>query len=125
MIRDLFGNVVCKIMFNAAGYLLGVAFAPSGNRAQQQATQSTGFNFTVEGLDVNTTYEYEFVANDETDAVIEILTGSFTTVADTPAGNASIKVMRSSLNVTKYIESGHLFIKNNDRIYDARGQQVK
>lgn len=123
VIRDLFGNVVCKIMFNAAGYLLGVAFAPSGNRAQQQATQSSGFNFTVEGLDANTTYEYEFVANDETDAVIETLSGSFTTAAEIPTGNEIVK--RQSSSNSKFIESGHLFINNNDRIYDARGQEVK
>lgn len=121
VIRDLSGNVVCKIMFNSFGQLLGIAFAPSRNR-NQQATQSTGFNFTVEGLNASTTYSYEFVAYDDTDDVIETLSGSFTTTADTstnidnaPAANAP----------QKYIQDGHLFIDNNNRTFDARGQQIR
>lgn len=122
VIRDMSGNVVCKIMFNSFGQLLGIAFAPSRNRAEQQATQSTGFNFTVEGLNANTTYNYEFVAYDETDDVIETLSGSFTTTDETPTGNEVVGHRSSN---RKYIESGHLFIDNNNRTYDARGQQVR
>ena len=122
VIRDLFGHVVCKIMFSATGHLLGVAFAPSHKHAQQQATQTTGFNFTVEGLDANTTYEYEFVANDETDEVIETLSGSFTTKAEVPTDNEQVN---SPSAIRKYIEDGHLMIDNNARTYDARGVQIK
>ncbi len=121
VIRDLSCNVVCKIMFNSFGQLLGIAFAPSRNR-NQQATQSTGFNFTVEGLNASTTYNYEFVAYDETDDAIETLSGSFTTTADTPT---NIDNQQSQITNRKYIESGHLFIDNNDRTFDALGQQVK
>lgn len=121
VIRDLFGHVVCKIMFSATGHLLGIAFAPSRNRTQQ-ATQTTGFNFTVEGLDANTTYEYEFVANDETDEVIETLSGSFTTTDEAPTANEQVN---SPSAIRKYLEGGHLMIDNNNRIYDARGQQVR
>ena len=121
VIRDLSGNVVCKIMFNSFGQLLGIAFAPSRNR-NQQATQSTGFNFTVEGLNASTTYNYEFVAYDDTDDVIETLSGSFTTTADTPT---NIDNAPAATAPQKYIQDGHLFIDNNNRTFDARGQQVR
>lgn len=122
VIRDLFGHVVCKIMFSATGHLLGVAFAPSRNRTNQQATQTTGFNFTVEGLDANTTYEYEFVANDETDEVIETLSGSFTTKAEIPTDNEQVN---SPSAIRKYLEDGHLLIDTNSHIFDAQGKIVK
>ena len=121
VIRDLAGNVVCKIMFNSFGQLLGIAFAPSRNR-NQQATQSTGFNFTVEGLNASTTYNYEFVAYDDTDDVIETLSGSFTTTADTPT---NIDNAPAATAPQKYIQDGHLFIDNNNRTFDALGQQVR
>ena len=121
VIRDLSGNVVCKIMFSATGQLLGIAFAPSRNR-NQQATQSTGFNFTVEGLNASTTYNYEFVAYDDTDDVIETLSGSFTTTADTPTNIDNAPAANAP---QKYIQDGHLFIDNNNRTFDALGQQVR
>ena len=122
VIRDLFGNVVCKIMFSATGHLLGIAFAPSRNRESQQATQTTGFNFTVEGLDANTTYEYEFVANDDTDEVIETLSGSFTTTAEVPTDNEQVN---SPSAVRKYLDDGHLMIDANSHIFDTQGKMIK
>lgn len=122
VIRDLFGNVVCKIMFSATGHLLGIAFAPSRNRESQQATQTTGFNFTVEGLDANTTYEYEFVANDDTDEVIETLSGSFTTTAEVPTDNEQVN---SPAAVRKYLEDGHLMIDANSHIFNTQGKMIK
>lgn len=122
VIRDLFGNVVCKIMFSATGHLLGIAFAPSRNRESQQATQTTGFNFTVEGLDANTTYEYEFVANDDTDEVIETLSGSFTTTAEVPTDNEQVN---SPSAARKYLDDGHLMIDANSHIFNTQGKMIK
>ncbi len=122
VIRDLFGNVVCKIMFSATGHLLGIAFAPSRNRESQQATQTTGFNFTVEGLDANTTYEYEFVANDDTDEVIETLSGSFTTTVEVPTDNEQVN---SPSAVRKYLDDGHLMIDANSHIFNTQGKMIK
>lgn len=119
IIRDLFGHVVCKIMFNANGQLLGIAFAPGRNNAPQQ-TQAEGFHFTVEGLTPGTTYEYEFVAHDETDQVIETLTGSFTTEEATDVHNVS-----SSSAPQKFINEGNVFILRGDKTYMLTGQEVK
>ena len=121
VIRDMANNVVCKIMFNSAGQLLGIAFAPSRNRNQQQATQSTGFNFTVEGLTPNTTYEYEFTAHDETDQVIETLSGSFSTTVDA----TGINNITSASVPQKIINDGNVFIHRGEKTYTLQGQEVK
>ena len=119
VIRDLFGTVVCKIMFDADGHLLGIAFAPGRNRTQK--AQSEGFHFTVEGLTPGTTYEYEFVAYDEADQVIETLTGSFETTAD----DAGVNNISSAYAPQKVINDGHVFVLRGDKTYTMQGQEVK
>ena len=120
VIRDLLGHVVCKIMFNSTGHLLGIAFAPGRNNAPQKE-QSTGFNFTVEGLTPNTTYEYEFTAHDETDQVIETLSGSFSTTADA----TGINNITSASVPQKIINDGNVFIHRGEKTYTLQGQEVK
>ena len=119
VIRDLFGTVVCKIMFDADGHLLGIAFAPGRNRTQK--AQSEGFHFTVEGLTPGTTYEYEFVAYDEADQVIETLTGSFETTAD----ETGVNNISSASAPQKVINDGHVLILRGDKTYTMQGQEVK
>ena len=65
---------------------------------------------------------YTQLAYDDTDDVIETLSGSFTTTAEIPTSNELIDSQSSN---RKYIEDGLLFIDNNDRTFDALGQQVK
>ena len=119
VIRDLFGTVVCKIMFDADGHLLGIAFAPGRNRTQK--AQSEGFHFTVEGLTPGTTYEYEFVAYDEADQVIETLTGSFETTDD----ETGVNNISSTSAPQKIINDGHVFVLRGDKTYTLQGQEVK
>ena len=119
VIRDLFGTVVCKIMFDADGHLLGIAFAPGRNRTQK--AQSEGFHFTVEGLTPSTTYEYEFVAYDEADQVIGTLTGSFETTAD----ETGVNNISSASAPQKVINDGHVFVLRGDKTYTMQGQEVK
>lgn len=121
VIRDLFGQVVCKIMFNASGRLLGIAFAPSRERSQTSA-QTDNFQFTVEGLDPSTTYEYEFIAHDETDDVIETLIGAFTTTAEVPTDNEQVN---SPSAARKYLDDGHLMIDANSHIFNTQGKMIK
>lgn len=119
VIRDLFGTVVCKIMFDADGHLLGITFAPGRNRTQK--AQSEGFHFTVEGLTPSTTYEYEFVAYDEADQVIETLSGSFETTAD----ETGVNNISSASAPQKVINDGHVLILRGDKTYTMQGQEVK
>ena len=123
VIRDLFGRVVCKIMFNASGRLLGIAFAPSRESSQKSA-QTDNFQFTVEGLDPSTTYEYEFVAHGETDEVIENLTGSFTTTAEVPTDINEVTNDKAQIT-NKIIKDNHVFILRGDKTYTITGQEVR
>jgi len=122
IIRDTSGRVICKIMFNSTGHLLGIALAPGRNRTASPAPE-TGFNFTVEGLDANTTYEYEFVAYDETDSPIETLTGSFITTDATPTSVQNVAV--SSPDARKLLINGQIFILRGEKVYNAQGALVK
>ena len=80
-ISDMAGNIICTLIFNADGQLQSIAFkmpAIYPLSAPEQA-QSTGFSFTVNGLEANTTYKYVITAKDLTDKVIETYEGTFTT----------------------------------------------
>ena len=122
VIRDLFGHVVCKILFNSTGHLLGIALAPGRDRSAAPA-QTDGFNFTVEGLDPNTTYNYEFVAHDDTDEVIETLSGSFTTTDDTPTGVENAQSNHAQCK--KVLRDDHVYILRGEKVYTITGQTVR
>lgn len=122
VIRDLFGHVVCKILFNSTGHLLGIALAPGRDRSAAPA-QTDGFNFTVEGLDPNTTYNYEFVAHDDTDEVIETLSGSFTTTDEISTGVDNVQ--SNNAQCSKVLRNDHVYILRGDKTYTIAGQEVK
>ena len=123
VIRDMNGNIICTLTFNAYGQLTGIAFVPNRNRQAQQ-TQVAGFQFTVSGLENGTTYEYEFNAKDENDNIIETFTGTFTTTNDTPT---SVETTRENvLNVPKKVMyNGQIFILRGEKVYTVTGQEVK
>lgn len=124
VISDMSDQVVCKIMFDANGKLLGIAFAPGRNGNKQQTPQVFGFTFKVEGLNPNTTYKYEFVAHDDEDEVIETLTGSFTTMAEAPS-DVEYPEAENLSSVTKFIQDDQVLILRGDKAYTATGQEVK
>lgn len=123
VISDMSDQIVCKIMFDANGKLLGIAFAPGRNR-KQQTQQAFGFTFKVEGLSPNTTYKYEFVAHDETDEVIETLAGSFTTTAAEIAEDFE-NVQPSEVSVQKVVMNDLVLILRGEKVYTVQGQEVK
>ena len=123
VISDMSDQVVCKIMFDANGKLLGIAFAPGRNGNKQQTPQVFGFTFKVEGLNPNTTYKYEFVAHDEEDEVIETLAGSFTTTADDPQDFESVQP--SEISIQKVVMNDQVLILRGEKVYTVQGQEVK
>jgi hypothetical protein len=123
VIRDMNGNVICTLTFNAYGQLTGIAFAPNRKRESQQ-TQVAGFQFTVSGLENGTTYEYEFNAKDENDNIIETFTGTFTTTNDTPTSVENTP--ENMLNVPKkVIYNNQIYIIRGEKTYTLQGQEVK
>ena len=123
VIRDMNGNVICTLTFNALGQLTGIAFAPNRSRETQQ-TQAAGFQFTVSGLNSGTTYEYALTAFDENDNIIETLTGTFTTTNDV---STDIEQMNEdALNIPqKIMRDGNVYILRGDKVFTLHGQEVK
>ena len=123
VIKDMNGNVVCTLVFDAEGHLTSIAFnAPSRDRAPQQ-TQTTGFAFTVNGLTSGTTYSYSLIAKDENGQVLNTETGTFTTTGEAPQG---IEDVPADINgAQKFIRDGQIFILRVDKVYTVIGQEVK
>jgi len=119
IIRDKNGNIVCTLIFNANGQLTQIAF---GAPARDNATQASGFSFTVTGLDSGTSYDLTITAKDENGAVLQTTTQSFTT-----AGGASAvdNVNTGDTRLRKMLIDGQLLIINNGKTYNALGARVK
>ncbi len=115
------GEIVCTLIFNANGQLVGIAFSPSRNNTQE--TQTTGFMFTVTGLTSNTNYNFAVSAKDENGAVLDAKSGSFTTT-----GGATTDVELTSdpsQAPTKILHNGQIFILRGEKVYTLQGQEVK
>ena len=121
VIRDMNGNVICTLTFNALGQLTGIAFAPNRSREAQQI-QAAGFQFTVSGLNSGTTYEYALTAFDENDNIIETLTGTFTTTGE-PQGIEDVNVNNTLSK--KIIRDGNVYILRGEKVFTLQGQEAK
>ena len=108
------GVVFCTLTFNASGQLMGIAFAPGANTAETTAT--SGFQFTVTGLDEASHYTYTFDAKDADGGVIQHYAGEFNT--DGSVGLEQIEL--SGL----YTQAGRIVCNGEFRIYDLLGRDV-
>ncbi|MGN0186485.1 MAG: hypothetical protein ACI392_01900 [Paludibacteraceae bacterium] len=108
------GVVFCTLTFNANGQLMGIAFAPSANTAETTAT--SGFQFTVTGLDEASHYTYTFDAKDADGGVIQHYAGEFNT--DGYVGLDQIELA----NI--YTQAGRIVCEGEFRIYDLLGRDV-
>lgn len=120
VIKDKNGNVACTLIFNANGQLTQIAFsAPARDRSEEQ-TQSTGFSFTVTGLEEGTAYDLTITAKDSNGTIIQTTSQSFTTASATGLDNTS-----ATLTPQKVLRNGKVLILRDGRTYDLQGQEVK
>lgn len=121
------GVVFCRLIFNAYGQLIGIAFAPGRERVHHAmaATMTTGgMQFTVTGLNSNTNYSYTVVVKNESEETISSYAGEFTTTGeDTPTGVEGIQP--SEVSYRKLLRNGQIFILRGDKVYNAQGALVK
>ena len=68
-------DVICMLDFNANGQLIGMVLNPT----IRSASEVTGFQFTVTGLEGSTEYGYSIEAKDADKCVIESFEGGFAT----------------------------------------------
>lgn len=121
VIRDLFGNVICTLIFNAQGRLITIAFAPGRNGTKHNNEQTEGFSFTVTGLDSNTSYEYSIVAKDENEETLDTKIGNFTTIGVTTSINTTDDISIPC----KILYNGQIVILHGDKTYTLTGQEIK
>lgn len=122
VIKDALDNVVCTLVFDAEGHLLSLTFnAPSRNGAPQQ-TQTAGFVFTINGLNENTTYVYTLTAKNESGAILNSESGTFTTQGS-PQAIDEINV--DEAKTVKAHRNGQIFILRGDKTFTLTGQEVK
>ena len=122
VIKDKDGNVICTLIFNMNGQLTQIAFgAPARDKAPQQ-TQSTGFAFTVTGLESGTGYDLTITSKDNNGSTLNTKTVSFTTTGE-PQALESVSAMYGES--TKILRDGQILILRGDKIYTVTGQEVK
>ena len=115
----------CTLKFNKYGQLTNIAFAPSRthqNKQQAAEATSTGYSFTITGLDENTTYGYAFSVLNEESAVIEEFVGEFTTQSNV---SSSVDNVDTSFRSTQQLlRDGNLVIIRDGVEYTVMGQEL-
>lgn len=121
VIVDKNGNLVCTLIFNANGQLTSIVFhAPARNKAPQQ-THSSGFAFTVNGLESGTNYNLTITAKDINGNVVGTETMAFVT-----RGQQGIDVVDDGSSINKKIlREGMIRILRGDKTYNAAGQEIR
>jgi hypothetical protein len=115
----------CTLKFNEYGQLTNIAFAPSRthhNKQQAAEATSTGYSFTITGLDENTTYGYAFSVLNEESAVIEEFVGEFTTQNNVSSSVDNVDA--SNHSTQKLLRDGKLVIIRDGVEYTVIGQEM-
>ena len=121
------GELICTLSFNASGQLTNVQFAmPARNRAnspQRAAETTTGWTYTIAGLEANTAYTYSVVAKDSSNEEVYNNTIAFTTQPqNTPTDFEQAEIADTP---NKLLRNGQIYILRSDKTYTITGQQVK
>lgn len=127
-IKDRSGNEICTLVFNAQGQLQSIAFkAPAADGSRlPEATESTGFRFTVTGLDEGTQYDYSIVVKDIADNTIETYNGSFRTKGGETGFGSEVLINDGTAAPRKVLRDGQVVVLMPDgEIYDMAGKRVE
>ena len=118
------GEVFCTLVFNAAGQLSSIAFAPSRNGQPRRAAEQTGagFRFTVTGLSQSTHYQFDMTVKDAANTTLQTYTGEFnTTGTATSVGQTEDD---GSATVQKVLRNGQVYILRGEKTYTITGEEV-
>ena len=116
-------EVFSTLTFNADGQLLNIAFAPGrdGNHPAQYAEQTTtGYRFTVTGLEEGTDYTYTITVKDVANTTIKTHSGKFTTLSHTAVDN----ITTNHSNIQKIIRNGQIIIVRDGVEYNIMGKEL-
>ena len=117
-------ELIFTLSFNEIGQLLNISYAKYASKNGQPRTAlqtSTGWKYTITGLDSGTEYKYTLIAkNGETELFNESKT--FTTTGD---AQGLEDVQGNNVQCTKIVHNGQIFILRGEKIYNAQGALVK
>ena len=122
------GALFCRLVFNTAGQLLNISFAPSrdgNNRPAQYAelvANGSGLRFTVTGLNERTHYTYDLRAKDKDENTIQSHSGEFTTKSNVTTDMDNIQSPVTTCQ--KVMRNGQLIIIRDGVEYNAMGQEI-
>ncbi len=112
---------ICTLTFDAHGYLTNIHFAQKKPAANPE---SHPFNFTVTGLEENTTYGFTMSSYDEEETLITSKAGQFTTTSGTTTA-VETPYIASPNEIRKVLENGTIYIlKPNGEKYTIDGKHV-
>ena len=100
--------------------LQSIAFNAPGRNAAQQ-TQSTGFAFTVTGLDSGTAYDLTITAKNGGGSTLDTKTVSFTTES---AQGINLITNDKWEMTNKILRDGQVLILRGDKTYTVTGQEI-
>jgi len=119
--------LICTLSFNEQGQLLTISFEKkSGKNPSRNATQTaTGWQYTISGLEANTTYSYNVIAKRNASDTDNLYNKTITfTTKETPTSVDEIQES-SDTEVLKFIKNGQLFILRDGKTYTVTGQEVR
>ena len=120
-------ETICTLTFNAQGQLVTISYAaPSRNgkarHAQEAVLTTTGWQYTINGLDANTEYTYIVIAKKSDNSVVYEKSVPFKT-KDSATGIENVQ--SDNVQGTKVLRDGQMYILRGEKIYDARGMEVR
>lgn len=121
------GEIICTLIFNETGQLKSINFAPTSDRTNydrntKNATQTTtGWQYSIGGLDANTKYNCNVIAKKSDDSVLYDKIVSFTTESSQGLDDVSSNPERA----TKILRNNQILILRGYRIYTLTGQEVR
>ena len=125
------GELICTLTFNELGQLQGIAFAKparNGGRDSQVRTAiqtTTGWQYTISGLEANTTYTYNVIAKRNASDTDNLYNETITFITKkTPTSVDEIQES-SDTEVLKFIKNGQLYILRNGEMFNATGARVE
>ena len=121
VIRNISGNIVCTLIFNAQGLLTSTSFNAPGHNTVRQ-TQVAGFEYSVTGLDSGTEYDLTITSKDANGETLQTDTISFTTSGEAQGID---EIPSNPIQSSKLLRNGQIYIIRGDKTYTLTGTEVK
>jgi hypothetical protein len=123
----------CKLYFNAYGILIYIEYYQGSanyipRRAPYQLAESNvQFDFSLYGLNPETTYYYTITAYDEVGNELDNTEGEFVTLDETVTGinNTPFPSWEGRGEALKLLRDDQIYILRGEKVYNAQGALVK